>query len=67
MNIPTTKQLSNAERFCVGLKLLAEECNMSSINYSKMGIKTFKFKDGSFVGGLGAYISAGLIKDVENE
>ena len=50
--------------FCIGLKMLAEECNLSEISYIPLGIKTFIFKDGSKVGGLGAFMSAGLIKGV---
>ncbi len=66
MDIPKTQtiSLSDAERFCIGLKMLAEECNLSEISYIPLGIKTFIFKDGSKVGGLGAFMSAGLIKGV---
>lgn len=62
MNIPTTKQLCEAERFVIGLKMLANECNMSGVEYSKLGIIKFEFGDGSTVGGLRAYMDAGLIK-----
>lgn len=67
MNIPTTKTLSDAERFCIGLRMLAAECNMSKIEYCGLGVKIFRFSDGSSVGGMRAYVEAGLIKNVKNE
>ena len=60
MEIPKTKELCQAERFCKGLKLLAEECNMSSISYTNLGSLEFFFGDGSSVAGLRACIEAGL-------
>lgn len=62
MEIPRTKVLSQAERFIEGLKLLADECNMSSVKYTKMGIViTYKFDDSSSVGCGRAHQMAGLI------
>ena len=68
MHIPTTttRTLCDAERFCIGLKMLAEECNMSYIDYCGLGIKMFNFCDGSSIGGLRAYVDAGLI-DINND
>lgn len=65
MEIPKTQMvtLNDAERFCLGLKMLAEECNMTQVTHNKLGILKFTFKDGTTVGGLGAYISAGIIKE----
>lgn len=63
MDIPTTKQLSDAERFCIGLGMLATECNMSRIEYCDLGVVTFRFSDGSSVGGIRAYKDAKLIKE----
>ncbi len=65
MEIPKTQMvtLNDAERFCLGLKMLAEECNMTHVIHNKLGILKFEFMDGSAVGGLGAYISAGIIKE----
>lgn len=63
MEIPKTQtiNLSEAQRFCLGLQMLAKECNMASIDYSKLGVQMFHFADGSYVGGLRAYIDSGLI------
>ena len=63
MEIPKTQtiNLSEAQRFCLGLKMLAKECSMESIDYNMMGVSTFHFADGSSVGGLRACIEAGLI------
>jgi len=63
MEIPKTQttNLSGAQRFCLGLKMLAKECNMESIDYSMTGVNMFHFTDGSSVGGLRACIEAGLI------
>lgn len=67
MNIPATKILCDAERFIIGLKMLAEECNMSFIEYNKLGILKFKFEDGSTVGGMRAFMDAGIIKTHSKE
>lgn len=66
MEIPKTQtiNLSEAQRFCLGLKMLAKECNMESIDYNRLGISMFHFTDGSSVGGLRAYIEAGLINNI---
>ena len=63
MNIPTTRTLYDAERFCIGLKMLAEECNMSSVEYNGLGIMKFIFEDGSIVGGIRAFMDAGIINE----
>ena len=63
MNIPTTRTLCDAERFCIGLKMLAEECNMGSIEYNGFGIKKFIFEDGSTVGGMRAFMDAGIVNE----
>lgn len=62
MEIPQIKKMCQAERFTVGLRMLAEECGMSSIRYSKMGVISYEFDDGSSVGNLRAHKDAGLIK-----
>lgn len=66
METPKTQtlNLNDAERFCLGLSMLAKECNMSCIKYCEYGVKTFHFSDGSSVGGLMAYIEAGLITKI---
>ena len=63
MNIPTTKtiKLCDAERFCEGLRQLAIECNLDSLNYTGFGVTRFTFKDGSSIGGIRAWIEAGII------
>ena len=63
MNIPTTKTICDAERFCIGLKMLAKECNMNSVEYNGMGIKKFIFNDGSVMGGIRAFIESGIINE----
>ena len=63
MQIPTTKKLSDMERFCVGLRLLASECNMTEIDFNAFGPTKFYFKDGSWVGSLKAAMEAGLIDE----
>ena len=67
MNIPTTKTMCEAERFIIGLKMLAAECNMSFIEYNQLGILKFEFGDGSTVGGMRAFMNAGIIKNYSNE
>lgn len=64
MEIPKTKEikLCNAERFCEGLRLIAEECGISRIVYCGLGITTLEFEDGSSVGCLRAFREAGLIE-----
>lgn len=67
MEIPTKEivNLSQARRFCIGLKQLADECGMSSITYNKMGmIITYTFDDGSSVGCYRAHYDAGLVKSL---
>ena len=62
MEIPTTKQLSQAERFAEGLRLLADECNMTKIEYNSLGIVLkYYFNDGSDIGCGRAHVEAGLI------
>ena len=63
MNIPTTKTktLCQAERFCEGLKMLADECGMTQISHNDLGSMYYYFNDGSSVGGLRAHKEAGLI------
>lgn len=63
MQIPTTKKLSDMERFCVGLRLLASECNMTGIDFNAFGPTKFSFEDGSWIGSLRAAINAGLIDE----
>lgn len=62
MNITITKIMCDAERFIVGLKMLAEECNMSFVRYNRLGILKFEFEDGSAVGCMRAFMDAGIIK-----
>ena len=64
IEVPTeiTKHLCDAERFVEGLKLLANECNMTRITYNGFGPITFTFADGSLIGNRKAWINAGLIK-----
>jgi hypothetical protein len=61
MDIPKTREMSDAERFCYGLGMLATECNLDSVNYNLYGNIFFQFADGSSVGGLTAYMDAGII------
>lgn len=64
MDLPTevTKHLCDAERFVKGLKILANECNMTNITYNGFGPIRFTFADGSTIGGRRAWIDAGIIK-----
>ena len=61
MDIPTTRKLSDAERFVAGLELLAKECNMTAIKYTQLGVISYSFADGTTVGGNAAWHCAGLI------
>ena len=61
MEIPRTKQLCQAERWVEGLRLLAKECQMSSIRYCALGVTRFEFADGSSIGDMRSYIEAGII------
>ena len=62
MDIPKTREMSDAERFCYGLRELSVECNLASVNRNMFGITLFQFEDGSSVGGLAAYREAGIIR-----
>lgn len=64
MDIPKTREMSDAERFCYGLGMLARECNLASVNHNMFGITFFQFEDGSSVGGLSAYREAGIIRKI---
>ncbi len=61
MEIPTTKRLSDAERYVEALKLIAKECNLDKVRYDKIGIVKFIFSDGSSIGGMRAFMDAGYI------
>ena len=61
MEIPTTRRLSDAERYVEGLKLLAKECNLDIVRYDMIGITKFIFSDGSSIGGMRAFIDAGYV------
>lgn len=67
MEISKTKviTLSDAERFIEGLKMLAKECNVTSIYYNGFGPLRLHFDDGSKVGCLRAFINAGYIDEDE--
>jgi hypothetical protein len=64
MDIPKTRKMSDAERFCYGLRELSVECNLASVNYNMFGITSFQFEDGSSVGGMTAYQEAGIITSI---
>ncbi len=64
MDIPKTRKMSDAERFCYGLGMLARECNLASVNYTTFGVSLFQFEDGSSVGGTTAYQEAGIINKI---
>ena len=66
MEIPKIQMLnlSEAERFCLGLRMLAEECKMERIEYSLLGVQKLHFADGSSIGELRAYIDAGLLTNI---
>lgn len=69
MEIPRemTIQLSEARRFCIGLKKLAEETGLSSYSYNRsFGILSLEFKDGSSVGMSRAWIEAGILDESFN-
>ena len=55
------KNLTDAEVFCIGLKLLAKKYNMSSIERGTFGALSYKFKDGSEIGCIKAHVEAGLL------
>jgi hypothetical protein len=63
INIPKTQtfELSDAERFCIGLRELAMECNLTSIKYSSIGVISYDFADGSGVGCIRAHREANLL------
>lgn len=63
MDIPHIKKMSQAERFIEGLRLLADECHVTSVEYNAFGVTKFHFDDGSWVGGPRAYMNAGYIKE----
>ena len=61
--IPTTRKLSDCERFIEGLKILANECHMTSIRYNELGIIIqYFFADGTYCGCGKAHELAGLIE-----
>lgn len=64
MDIPKTitHKLCDAERFIIGLKLLGEECNLTSVTYNAFGVIQYHFRDGSYVGSRRAEEDAGFIK-----
>lgn len=64
MDIPKTKtvKLSQAERFIIGLREIANECGMSGVDYNALGIIKLYFNDGSSVGELRLFREAGIIK-----
>ena len=66
MEIPKTQMLnlSQSERFCLGLKMIADECELERIEYNMLGVQTLHFADGSSVGGLRIYFDAGLLKEI---
>lgn len=64
MDIPKTREMSDAERFCYGLGMLARECNLANVKYNAFGVSLFQFKDGSSVGGVTAYKEAGIISSI---
>lgn len=57
------ENLSDARKFCLGLKKLSKECHMTSIEFSKLAVIGYKFEDGSSVGCIRSHIEAGLIKN----
>ena len=66
MEIPKemTVQLSEAQRFCIGLKNLAEETGISGYSYNKLfGIFKLEFNDGSSVGMARAWVEAGILDE----
>ena len=52
----------DCEKFVVGLNELAQQCNVSSVTYNRLGITRIEFEDGSFIGGLRLWKDAGIIK-----
>ena len=63
MEIPTTKNLCDAERFAEGLKILARECNVTNVEYNRLGsIIKMSFADGSHAGGAWLFIEAGYFR-----
>ena len=70
MEVPRemTVQLSEARRFCIGLKKLAEETGLSSYEYNRsFGILSLEFNDGSSVCMARAWIEAGILEENYNE
>lgn len=65
MNIPTQKTitLSQASRFCEGLRLLGQECGLTTVSYCKLGIIKYIFDDGSSVGSMRAAVNAGWLRE----
>ena len=62
ISIPETRKLSDCEKFIEGLKQLAYKCNMSKIEYNRMGVVIkYYFDDGTYVGCGRAHKEAGLI------
>lgn len=43
-------KLNQAERFCIGLRELLNECELESLSYNAFGILQYHFKDGTKVG-----------------
>lgn len=66
MDIPkrVIRDLSQSERFCIGLRQLAEECGMSSTDRNGLGMLKFYFDDGSKIGCLQAFYDAGIISSM---
>ena len=53
----------NCEKFCMLLRKIAAECDMTSIDWNKIGVIKLYFDDGSSIGTLRAFKEAGLINE----
>lgn len=61
MEIPIVGKLSQADRFVEALKMLINECEITTSFYNGYGLTDLKFKDGSEIEASEAFIRAGYI------
>lgn len=63
IEIPDSKviELCDAEKFIDALRIIGDKCGVSEVTYNKFGVVSFKFEDGSSIGGLRAFVDAGYV------
>ena len=62
IKISVPDNVSDCEKFYRALREISFACNLTFIDYSKIGIYKYVFSDGSSIGSLRAHKEAGIIK-----